>query len=359
MRTTDLEVDLFEFQNNIRKIKEYVSGKEVMPVIKANAYGTYIHTRLDILEQFKIVAVALVDEGVFLRKEGYQGEIFILNQPSKAEIDLISEYHLTVGISDLSFLKECVSRNADFPVHLEIETGMNRTGILYDDLAEFVSLLKTSNLKVEGIYSHFSSADFDSEYTNYQVGEFLKAKNYLEDNGLSFSYVHISASNGILKCDLSFTNLVRPGIIMYGYDSYPGSCAMLDLKPICKLISHVTFLKMVPEGTKIGYSQKYTCDCDTLVATIPIGYGDGYRRSLSNKGYVYINGKKAPIIGNICMDSFMIDVSGIRVDVGDEVVLFDNEHISLDDYANLCDTINYEVLCTIGERIPRHFKEDL
>ncbi len=358
MRTTRLEVNLLEFQNNVRKIKEYASGKEIMPVIKCNGYGTYINKRLDILEQFNIVAVAMVSEAIELRKIGYKGEIFILNQPMIDEIKDIEKYNLTVGLSDINFLNECINKKTSFKVHIEIETGMNRTGVLYDNLGEFLSLIKSSNLEVEGIYSHFSSADFDDNYTNYQIDLFTKALNYCQDNGFKFKYIHISASNGILKYDLKFTNLVRPGIIMYGYDSYPGSCSMLDLKPICKLVSHVVFLKTVPEGTKIGYSQKYTCDYETVVATIPIGYGDGFRRILSNKGFVYINGKKAPIIGNVCMDSFMIDVSGIRVNIGDEVVIFDNEHITLDELSNMCDTINYEILCTIGERVPRKFIEE-
>ena len=358
MRTTKLEVNLKEFQKNVDKIREYVSGKEIMPVIKANGYGTYIHTRMDILEQFKIVAVALVEEGVDLRNRGYKGDIFVLNQPSIHDLEDISKYQLTIGLSDLTFLRTCVEKKCDFKVHLEIETGMNRTGIFLDDLDSFIDVLLNSSLKVEGIYSHFSSADFDDTYTSMQIDTFKKALDLCEKRGLAFEYVHISASNGLLRYPLPFTNLVRPGLILYGYEPYKDSSALLPVRPICRLVSEVTFLKTVKEGSKIGYSQNYTCDIDTSVATVPIGYGDGLRRSLSNRGVVYINGRKAPIIGNVCMDSIMVDVTGIRVNVGDEVVIFDDHRITLDEIAEACSTINYEILCTIGDRVPRVFIED-
>ena len=358
MRVTKLEVSLKEFQNNVDKIKEYVSGKEIMPVIKANGYGTYIHTRIDLLKQFKIIAVALVEEGVDLRKRGYDGDIFVLNQPSIHELDDIVNNNLTIGLSDLSFLHHCIDKKYDFKIHLEIETGMNRTGIFIDDLDSFIDVLLTSSLKIEGIYSHFSSADFDDSYTSMQINLFKQALDLCENRGLSFEYVHISASNGLLRYPLPFTNLVRPGLLLYGFEPYPGSSSLIPVHPICRLVSEVTFLKRVPEGTKIGYSQNYTCDIDTSVATVPIGYGDGFRRSLSNRGVVYINGRKAPIIGNVCMDSIMVDVTGIRVNVGDKVIIFDDQRIALDEIAMDCDTFNYEILCTIGDRVPRVFIED-
>ena len=355
MRATKLEVNLNQFYDNLEKIKNYVSGKEIMPVVKANAYGTYINKRLDVLEHFKIVAVALVSEGVEIRKLGYQGDIFVLNQPTISDIDDIDKYHLTIGLSDLQFLKKCIEKKVCFPVHLEMETGMNRTGIQFEYLEEFLEVLKTSMLDIQGIYSHFSSADFDKDYSFEQINKFKKALNFCQDKGFSFQYIHMSASNGLLNYKLDFTNLVRPGLLLYGYEPYPDAFSKLSLKPICRLVSEISFLKRVEEGEKIGYSQKYTCDIPTFVATIPVGYGDGFRRCLSNKGYVYINKRKAPIIGNVCMDSFMIDVTGIRVNVGDPVILFDSDHILLEEVADMCDTINYEILCTIGDRVPRVF----
>lgn len=354
MRATRLEVSIPSFLSNVKKIREY-TNKEVMPVVKANAYGTYLNERMDVLNQFSIVAVALVDEGVKIRSLGFQGDIFVLNQPSIDEIDLIEEKQLSIGISDLSFLEECIYKKATFPVHLEIETGMNRTGIFLSDLEHFLELLSTSSLKVDGIYSHFSSADFDEDYSKMQIKKFEDALDFCECRGFTFRYIHISASNGLLNYPIPFTNLVRPGILLYGYEPFPGSNSLIPVEPVCRLVSKITFLKTVSKNEKIGYSQKYTCIKDTKVATIPIGYGDGYRRCLSNKGYVFINDKKAPIIGNVCMDSIMVDVSHISCSVGDEVILMDSTHISLDEIAVLCNTINYEILCTIGERVPRVF----
>ena len=355
MRVTKLEVSLDAFYHNVQLLRELVPNKEIMPVFKANAYGTYLQTKLEVLNQFKIVAVALTQEGVEIRKLGYKGDIFLLNQPSIEELDDICKYHLTVGLSDFSFLKECISKEVKIPVHLEIETGMNRTGILLDDLNRFIDLLNKSSLEVKGIYSHFSSADYDMNYTNQQIELFKESISVCKSRGFTFDYIHISASSGILKCSLDFTNLVRPGILLYGYEAFKGSFKRFDFKPVCRLISEVSFVKRVPEGSKIGYSQTYTCDQDSLIATIPIGYADGYRRELSNKGYVFINGKKAPIIGKICMDSFMVDVTGIRVQTGDKVVLFDSNHITLDEIAEMCNTISYELLCTISDRVPRIF----
>jgi alanine racemase len=157
MRATHLEVDVSQFYENIKIIKEYVNGKEIMPVIKANAYGTYLNRNMDVLSHFPIVAVALVQEGVDLREDGYEGDIFILNQPSIGDIEDIVNYHLTVGLSDLTFLEECIEKEASFPIHLEIETGMNRTGLNVEQIDQFLDLLSHSNLTLEGLYSHFSS----------------------------------------------------------------------------------------------------------------------------------------------------------------------------------------------------------
>lgn len=354
MRNTRLEVNLDNFKYNVEQIKKY-TNKEIMPVIKANAYGTYINKRMEIIKEFDIVAVALVTEGIELRKKGYEGNIFILNQPSISDIDDIIKYNLTIGISDFSFLNECIKREASFKVHLEIETGMNRTGIQIEDLNRFLDTNIKSSLKIEGIYSHFSSADYNNEYTEQQITVFKEALDICRERGINFKYIHISASNGLLNYNLDFTNLVRPGLLLYGYESYKDCSKKIPLKPVCKLISEVTFIKRVQEGSKIGYDGSYTCDIDSSIATVPIGYADGIRRALSNKGYVYINNRKAPIVGKICMDSFMIDTTGIRVNVGDEVVIFDDEHITLDEVANLCNTISYEILCNISNRVTRVF----
>lgn len=357
MRKTFLEVDLKEFKNNIKKIKEYIGEKEIMPVVKAHAYGTYINKRLDILNMFNIVAVALVDEAIELREIGYQKEIFVLNQPDIHEIDLIDKYQITVGLSDEEFLDKMIETNRDYKIHLEIETGMNRTGISINNIEKILNKIKNTKIIIEGIYSHLSSADYDKEYTNNQIELFKKALTIVKENGNNPKYIHISASNGILNYEpLDFTNMIRPGIIMYGYKSFENSNSIIDTKPICKLKSTITFIKDVEANTAISYSQKYITDSKKRIATIPIGYGDGFRRSLTNKGHVIINNQKAKIVGAVCMDSCMVDITDIdNVNVGDNIIIFDNNIITLEEIANECDTINYEILCNINNRIPRIF----
>lgn len=351
-RPTVMEISLKNFQYNIEQIRKLTSNAKLMPVIKANGYGTYINKNLEVIKNFDIVAVAIVDEAIELRKLGYTGEIFVLNQPSIQEISKIIDYDITVGISCLEFLKEV---NKKMRVHLEIETGMGRTGINLKDLENFIyEVKKNKNLEVEGIYSHLSSADFDEEYTKEQLKKFEQAKEIVEKNFDNIKYVHISASNGILNYKEGLYNLVRPGIIMYGYPSFEG--APIDIKPIAKLKSQITFIKEVEEGTSISYSRKFITNRKTKVATIPIGYADGIRRILTNLGEIVINEKRAPIIGTICMDSFMVDVTDIPdVNIGDDVFIWDNEIITLEEIARKCGTINYEILCTISDRVPRKF----
>lgn len=351
-RPTVMEISLKNFQYNIEQIRKLASNAKLMPVIKANGYGTYINKNLEVIKNFDIVAVAIVDEAIELRKLGYTGEIFVLNQPSIQEISKIIDYDIIVGISCLEFLKEV---NKKMRVHLEIETGMGRTGINLKDLENFIyEVKKNKNLEVEGIYSHLSSADFDEEYTKEQLKKFEQAKEIVEKNFDNIKYVHISASNGILNYKEGLYNLVRPGIIMYGYPSFEG--APIDIKPIAKLKSQITFIKEVEEGTSISYSRKFITNRKTKVATIPIGYADGIRRILTNLGEIVINEKRAPIIGTICMDSFMVDVTDIPdVNIGDYVFIWDNEIITLEEIARKCGTINYEILCTISDRVPRKF----
>ena len=351
-RVTKLVVDTNAFLDNINNIKKFVGNKEIMPIIKANGYGTHINKRIDIINNFNIVGVAIVDEAIDLRNNGYNNDIFVLNQPSILELDDISKYDLIVGISEISFIKNI---NVPIRAHLEIETGMNRTGIKIDDLEEVINIIKNNpNIKVEGVYTHLSSADNDNIYTMNQINRFRDALKIVREH-FDLKYIHCSASNGLLKYINEFTNLVRPGIIIYGYESFPGSSEIIDIKPICKLKTAITYLKEVEAGESISYSRKFISNKKMKVATIPIGYADGFRRTNTNIGEVIVKGVKCKVLGSVCMDSCMIDVTDIDVKVGDTVYIFDNDSITLDDIANRYNTINYEVLCTLSDRIPREF----
>ena len=353
MRASYMEVDLDAFRANINEIQKYVgSGVTLMPVVKANCYGTYINSRKDILNEFQIVAVAMAEEGAELRKNGYQNEIFCLNQPDITDLEQIVENNITIGLSSKEFLKD-----ENIRVHLEIETGMGRTGIRVEELEDFIDEIREAkNIMVEGIYTHFSVADTDREYTESQIEKFKKAVRIAENKLGKLKYVHCSASNGILNFKDSNFNLVRPGLIMYGYESFEGAKKKINLTPVAKLVSTINFLKNVRAGESISYGRRFIADKDMVVATVPIGYADGIRREYRESGYVVIHGKKAKIIGTICMDSFMVDVTDIlNVKVGSKVYIWDNEAITLDEIADQLGTINYEILCTISNRVPRIF----
>ena len=359
-RPTVLEVNLDNFKYNIEQIKKFLKPETaLMPVIKAEGYGTYINKRLDIINDFDIVAVAIVDEGVELRKIGYKKDIFILNQPCITEIDKIIENDLSVGLCSNEFLEEAKKKNSKLRVHIEIETGMGRTGVDLENLDSFIEKIKeNSNIKVEGVYTHLSSADEDFEYTRIQLEKFEKGVEKVKEN-FDIKYVHSLASNGIINFKEYQHNLVRPGIIMYGYESGNGIKEKIDLKPVATLKSKITFLKEVEENTSISYGRRYITKRKSKIATVPIGYADGLRRVLSNVGEVIINNQKAPIVGSICMDSFMVDVTDLEnVNIGDDVYIWDNKNITLEEIAKKCDTINYEILSTIGKRVPRKFIEN-
>ena len=355
-RPTVMEIDLNNLGYNITQIQNYVGNNvKIMPVIKANGYGTYINRRLDVLNMFDIVAVACVDEAVYIRELGYTKEIFVLNQPYESEIDKIINYNIVVGISSLDFAQKLSELENDVKVHIEIGTGMGRTGVHPNRAAEYVNGL-AKNIHIEGIYTHFSSADSDDEYTKKQLVSFNRAVQSIEEIIGNVKYVHAAASNAILNYPEAHFNLVRPGIILYGYPASDTTFDKISLKPIAKLKSKVTFLKEVEEGTSIGYNRSFVTTRHTKVATVPIGYADGFRRTFSNGGKVWINGQMATIIGKVCMDGFMLDVTDIPdVKLGDDVYIWDNQNIKLEDLASKCDTINYEIMSTVGERVPRVF----
>ena len=357
MRATIMEIDRKKFQKNMENIQNYVGAKTLMPVIKANGYGTCVNKSLNLINQYEIVAVAIVDEAIQLRQTGYSKEIFVLNPPAKSEIKNIIDYNVTIGISDLSFAKELIDSRNKVKVHLEIETGMNRTGIKLNELEDFIKTIKDTNIEVDGVYTHLSSADFDEDYTRMQLSKFKDAVEIVKEKFPNIRYIHSSASNGLLNYPEDVSNTVRPGIIMYGYESYEGVKDQINIEPIAKLKTKIIHIKEVEKGEAIGYSQKFVAQRPMKVATIPIGYADGLRRELSNKGKVVVNGYLAPIIGNVCMDSCMIDITNIDdVNIEDEVYIWDNEVQTLEDIAQLCDTINYEILSTISARVPRVFK---
>lgn len=365
MRDTYLEINLNQVSENIKKIKEYANGKaEIAPVIKADAYGEgAIHFK-QILEEnkIKIVAVALTDEAIKLREAEFKQKILILNELLESDLEDIIKYDLTPRISLYEIAEElnniAIKENKKVNIHIELDTGMGRTGINPKEAEKYVEKIKKlTNLNIEGIFTHFASADTNPEYTELQIKIFNDTVEKLQKQGTEFKYIHLSASSGIINyLEKTKANLIRPGIIIYGYMPSEQTQNKIGVKPTAILKTKVAFLKTVEKGTSISYGNRYITSQKSKIATIPMGYADGIRRSLSNKGRVYINGEYAPIIGSVCMDNFMVDVTHIKdIKIGDEVIIWDNKNITIEEIAKTCDTINYEILCTIGKRVTRKY----
>lgn len=355
-----LEVDISKVIKNINNIKAFVGDKvDVMPIIKDKAYGTGINERLEIFEatNTKIVGVAIVDEGIALRDSGYEKEVFILNQPFEEEIPAIAKYQLTIGVGSIEFLHKLGAYDATFSIHMEIGSGMGRTGIRPSRVKEYLEEAKKyPNIKIEGIYTHFSCSDCDEEYTRAQIKSFNQAVEEVKKAIPNLKYIHCCNSAGILNFPEAHFNLVRPGILVYGYLPTEELKDKIPLEPSIVLKSKISFLKEVEAGTSISYGRSFITKRKTKVATVPLGYADGIRRTLSNRGHVVIHGQLAPIIGKVCMDCFMVDVTDIEgVKVEDDVFVWDNDKITVEDIAHIYDTINYEVISTISSRVIRKY----
>lgn len=272
-RPTKVDVSIKNAMYNISKIQEFVGNNiTIMPVIKANAYGSYLNERLDFLNNFNIVAVAIVDEGVFLRKIGYKKDIFVLNQPDTEEIEKIIDNNLIVGISSDHFVDDLGKFKEEVKVHIEIGTGMGRTGVHPKRTEEYIDKIKKyPNIIIDGIYTHLSSADIDLDYTKKQLKSFDIAVEIAKSKVNTIRYIHSQASTGILNFNEKKYNLVRPGLIIYGYYPDDSFKCKIDLRPvITKFYSKITLLKEVPENFSIGYSRSFITKRKTKVATIPI-----------------------------------------------------------------------------------------
>lgn len=361
-RQTELLISLSAMEHNYKEIQKLHPDKKILPVLKASGYGIGAKNVKTFIDKLSIdmIGTAFVDEGI-TQREGleYNGEIVVLNQPAKEEISNIIKYDITPGVCYIEFLQELNEQaekiNKIVNVHIEIETGMGRTGIQIENLKEFVAKSKTlRNIKITGIYTHFATSDTDLEYTRKQIEIFNKAVAYLKSEIDTVEYIHVANSAAILQLKDLPGNMIRPGIMLYGYVPDKNVKTSIKLKPSCVLKSKISFIKTVEKGTSISYGRTFVTERKSKIANVPIGYADGIRRTLSNKGKVIINGKIAPIVGTVCMDSFMIDVTDIEnVKIDDDIYIWDNEKITLEEVAKQCNTINYEILSTISNRVIR------
>ena len=362
------EVNLEAIKHNYEQIRSNVPHEvEIMAIVKADAYGHGAVEISKLLQEQGVnrFAVAIAKEGEELRANGITSPILVLGYTPRADIGALIENNLTQTVFSYDMAKtlsdEAGRLGKTVNIHIKVDTGMGRIGFLSSPQSiEEVKMIATlPHLNMEGIFTHFSTADEeDRVYTYKQWYIFEGFLNELREVGIELPIIHAANSAAIMCHSYADLNVVRPGIILYGY--YPSGYLqgkVLDLIPAMTLKTQVVHVKELPEGHYVGYGRTYQTHHKTKVATIPVGYADGYSRRLGNVGRVLIRGQFAPIIGNICMDQFMVDVSNIdHVSVEDEVVLFgkqgDNE-IPVEEIANILDTINYEIICMIGKRVPR------
>ena len=367
------EVDLDAIAHNIREIRKITNpSAQLMAVVKADAYGHgFLEVTKTLLENgADRLAVATLREGEQLRSRGVRVPILVLGALMEEDIEDYINFNITPNvfsyetahaISYIAEKKEIVTK-----IHIKLDTGMLRIGFLTGDNNESVAdeIIKISKLpyiEIEGIFSHFSTSDeYDESYTRLQYSRFMNVIKLLEERGLHIPIKHICNSAAIMMYPEMHMDMVRPGVILYGmYPSDEVDKSRLDLKPAMTLKARITLVKDVEPGRGVSYGKEYITDKVTKIATVPIGYADGYLRRLAKEGKMIVNGVQVPIIGRICMDQCMIDVTNVHnIERGDEVILFSDEGITVDDLAKWLDTINYEVTCVIGKRIPRIYTKN-
>lgn len=372
----EADIDLSAIRRNIETMKGCIpEGKKLLAVIKANAYG---HGAIQVAEVLDDLAdyygVACIDEAIELRKAGVDKPILILGYTDDSQFSQLVEYDITQTIysyEQAKVLSDVAGRiGKTGKLHIKLDTGMNRIGFkctkdCFDDsLAEIIKISKLPNINMEGIFTHYFKADsVDKTSASKQLSKYTNMVERLEESGVHFAIRHISNSAGIMEMPNDTYDMVRSGISTYGlYPSEEMDKEACVLYPAMSFKSHITHLKIVKEGETVGYGGTYTLPCDKLIATVGVGYADGYPRALSNKGRVLVGGEYAPIVGRVCMDQIMIDVSGIDgVNIGDEVVLFGSQGdkcIPVEEPADMSSSFNYEFVCDINRRVPRVFFKD-
>jgi alanine racemase len=364
-RPTVAEIDLKALAYNLKGIRRKVGNAVgIMGVVKANAYGHGIVEVARFLERQKInyLGVANAEEGVVLREAGTTAPIHVFTLPSRLQASLFASYDLEATVcsqTDAAHLNaQAQRRGKTIPVHVKIDTGMNRIGIEPGELKKLLnSLSKLRRLEIKGVYTHFAMADVrDKSFCRRQLSEFHQALDVLQKERVSPEVIHCAGSAGILDLPESWFTMVRPGIMLYGYYPSHETTESVPLKPVLSLKSSVSLVKWVESGEGVSYGRKYIAKQRTRIATLPLGYADGYMRSLTGRSSVLIGNKRFPTAGTICMDQLMVDVGSEDVRVGDEVVLIGRQHreyISAWDLATTLGTIPYEICTNISSRVPR------
>jgi len=370
IRPTRVEINLSKIGANLQQIRQHIPAHtKVMGIVKANAYGHGLTDISKYLESQGVdsLGVGFLEEGIILRNIGIKIPILVLGGVLGYQIKYFVENNLDVTVSSLE-LAESINSKMEMNgrrarVHLKIDTGMGRIGISPENapaLAE--KIVRLSHLDLVGLYSHFATADGnDDDYLYIQLDRFDKAIDRIKKKGIEVEQIHIANSGAIINAPESCYTTVRPGIALYGILPGENCKTNMKLETAFQLKSRIVFIKEVPAGIDISYGRTYTTKKRTRIGTIPIGYGDGYSRLLSNKSSVLIKGRRFPVVGTVTMDQLMIDLDETSdIHVGDEVTLIGsdgNDAITPWEIARIMGTIPYEVLCGISARVPRYYLE--
>ena len=363
------EIDLSNLEHNYRALRAMLpQGCRFLGVVKADAYGhgaVQVARRLETLGA-EYLAVACLDEALELRQAGITTPILILGYTPTERAEALLDNGITQTVYDVEMARAlsdaAAAAGKTLKIHVKADTGMSRLGWLCggeDQSAAVEAIAQVCalpGLEAEGIYTHFANADGDEDYTMLQFTRFLDLLEALEGRGITFAIRHCAASAAALKFPCTHLDMVRPGIAMYGHYPDP-SCEGLDgpgLRPVMTLKTRVASVKAVPAGTPVSYGCTHVLDRETKLAALTIGYADGLPRLCSDKLEVLIGGQRAPVVGRICMDMCMADVTGLDVAPGDEVEVF-GEHLPIEDVAALAGTIQYELLCAVSPRVHRAY----
>lgn len=364
-RPTVAEINLRALAENFSEIRKRVGETvKVMAVVKANGYG---HGDVEVarfLEKrhAEYFGVAFAEEGARLRRAGVRKPIHVFTLAAQSQLSLYTDFQLEAtvcSVHDVQLLaSEAARKKRTIAVHLKVETGMNRIGVRREDMDGTVSALaRARRVELKGVFTHLAtSEDKDTTFAGQQLGEFKKALDGLRKQSVEIEHVHCANSGAIQHLPESYFTMVRPGITLYGY--YPSRTMeqSLSLAPVMSLKTRVSLVKWVNAGESVSYGRRFVAQRRTRIATLPIGYADGYSRLLSNKSHALINGQRFPIAGTVCMDQIMADVGNADLKVGDDAVLIGRQgenQITAWDLAERIGTVPYEVLCGISARVPR------
>ncbi len=364
-RPTAAYIDLDALEHNLGFVRRKVLGRKVLAVVKADGYG---HGAVEVARRLEkagvdMLGVALAEEGIELRRAGIKTHILLLGGIFDHQAGDVARAGLTpvvFTISQARALSEAAAGlGMELPVHFKIDTGMGRVGIYPEEAAAFIKeVAALPGLVPEGVMTHLADvSERDMSFTKGQIDLFRTVLDVLAREGINMPVVHAAGSAAVLEYEPALFNMVRPGIMLYGCDPAGGSGPALGLRPVLSLKTRVLHLKRVGEGVPVSYGRTYYTKRPSLIATLPIGYADGVKRGLSNKGHVLIGGKRCPIAGTVCMDMIMADLTDVdEVKIGDEAVVIGtqgDETITAEEVAALLGTISYEVLCDISKRVPR------